>query len=336
MTADGINDIIILVNINLIRRFFDLDDAKFSVTLEKITERFKLESICCEENINGVLIESAEVNRPGMQISGFYDYFDSSRLQVLGMVEHTYLEKQTPSVREEKFRALFSKKIPALVITRGLEVFAELCPLAEEYKIPVLRTDVSTSSFMSALIAFLNTELAPRVTLHGVLVEVYGEGVLLLGESGVGKSEAAVELVKRGHRLVADDAVEIKRVSAISLIGSAPEIIRHFIEIRGIGIIDVKQLFGIGSVKDTEKIDLILHLEAWVDGKHYDRLGLTSEYSEILDIEVPSIVVPVKPGRNLAVIIEIAAMNNRQKRMGYNAAEALNERLIAGMEKSTE
>ena len=180
----------------------------------------------------------------------------------------------------------------------------------------------------------LNTSLAPRITRHGVLVEVYGEGVLLLGESGVGKSEAAVELLKRGHRLVADDAVEIKKVSAISLVGSAPEIIRHFIEIRGIGIIDVKQLFGMGAVKDSEKIDLVLNLEPWVDGKHYDRLGLVNEYTNILGIEIPSLVVPVKPGRNLAIIVEVAAMNNRQKRMGYNAAEALNQRLIKGMGKS--
>lgn len=313
-----------------------MQEMNFSVKLEKIIERFKLECIFCGEDISDVLIECADVNRPGMQISGFYDYFDPARIQILGMVEHTYLQNQTPQQREEKFRALFAEKIPALVITRDLEIFDEMFPLAQEYNIPLLRTKVSTSSFMSALIAFLNTELAPRITRHGVLVEVYGEGVLLLGESGVGKSEAAVELVKRGHRLVADDAVEIKKVSAISLIGSAPEIIRHFIEIRGIGIINVRQLFGIGAVKDSEKIDLILHLESWEDGKHYDRLGLVNEYTKILDIEIPSIVVPVKPGRNLAVIIEIAAMNNRQKKMGYNAAEALNNRLMAGMEKSLE
>lgn len=313
-----------------------MQEINFSVKLEKIIERFNLECIFCGEDISDVLIECADVNRPGMQITGFYDYFDPARIQILGMVEHTYLQNQQPYQREEKFRALFKERIPALVVTRGLEIFDEMHRLAKEYNIPLLRTEVSTSSFMSALIAFLNTELAPRITRHGVLVEVYGEGILMLGESGVGKSEAAVELVKRGHRLVADDAVEIKKVSAISLIGSAPEIIRHFIEIRGMGIIDVKQLFGMGAVKDTEKIDLILHLENWEDGKHYDRLGLVNEYTDILDIAIPSIVVPVKPGRNLAVIIEIAAMNNRQKRMGYNAAEALNKRLMAGMEKSLE
>ncbi len=313
-----------------------MDELCFSVKLEEIIDRFRLERVYCGADVSEIRISCADLNRPGMQITGFYDYFDSGRIQILGMVEHTYLKNQTPKQREEKFDGLFSQKIPALVVTRGLDIFDEMYPIAEKYNVPILRTTLSTSSFMSALIAYLNTELAPRLTRHGVLVEVYGEGVLLLGESGVGKSEAAVELLKRGHRLVADDAVEIKKVSAISLIGSAPEIIRHFIEIRGIGIIDVKRLFGIGSVKDTEKIDLILNLEAWEDGKHYDRLGLTNEYTEILGIEIPSIVIPVKPGRNLAVIIEIAAMNNRQKRMGYNAAEALNKRLMEGLERSIE
>ncbi|MDR0406012.1 MAG: HPr kinase/phosphorylase, partial [Clostridiales bacterium] len=201
-----------------------MEDPKYSVKLCDIIDRFKLECVCCEEKIRDVIIGCADVNRPGMQITGFYDYFDPARIQILGMVEHTYLEKQTAKQREEKFRALFSKRIPALIVTRKLENFDELTPLAREYNTPVLRTGMSTSAFMSALIAYLNIELAPRLTCHGVLVEVYGEGVLLLGESGVGKSEAAVELLKRGHRLVADDAVEIKRVSAISLVGSAPEV----------------------------------------------------------------------------------------------------------------
>ncbi|GHV44497.1 HPr kinase/phosphorylase [Clostridia bacterium] len=311
-----------------------MEQGGFSVGFDEIVERFKLERVCGPDDTSDRMIESADVNRPGLQITGFFDYFDRERIQILGMVEHTYLEKRMPAEREVIFRELFSPNIPALVITRGLDVFDEIRAAAAEFHVPVVRTSLSTSSFMAALIAFLSTALAPRITRHGVLVEVYGEGVLLLGESGVGKSEAAVELVKRGHRLVADDAVEIKRVSAISLIGSAPEIIRHFIEIRGIGIINVERLYGAGAVKDSEKIDLILHLETWKDGKHYDRLGLVSEYSEILGISVPSLVVPVKPGRNLAVIIEIAAMNNRQKRRGYNAAEVLNERLMAGMAAS--
>ena len=207
----------------------------------------------------------------------------------------------------------------------------EMIEIAEKYGVNILRTQISTSGFMSALIAFLNVELAPRITRHGVLVEVYGEGVLILGESGVGKSETAVELMKRGHRLVADDAVEIKRVSSKSLVGSSPEVIRHFIEMRGIGIVDVKKIFGMGAVKDTEKIDLVIHIEPWQKDKQYDRLGLTDNYTNILGIDVPSLTIPVRPGRNLAVIFEIAAMNNRQRRMGYNAAEALNNRLLNQM-----
>ena len=203
--------------------------------------------------------------------------------------------------------------------------------LAKKYNTPLLRTPSGTSRFISALIAYLNIELAPRITIHGVLVEVHGEGILLLGDSGVGKSETAVELVKRGHRLVADDAVEIKRVSDKSLLGSAPDIIRHFVELRGIGIIDVKNVFGVSAVKNTEKIDLIINLEIWQDKKQYDRLGLTTEYTEFLGIKVPSLTIPVKPGRNLAVVIEVAAINQRQKRMGYNAAEALNDRLMNEM-----
>lgn len=311
-----------------------MGERTYSVKLMEIIERFELECIHCPDNISEIDISSTEVNRPGMQIAGFYDYFDPDRIQVLGMVEHTYLEHQSSKDRKGIFRQLFMQKIPVLVVTRNLEIFPEISESAKENGVAVYRTALSTSEFMSALIAYLNTSLAPRITRHGVLVEVYGEGVLLLGESGVGKSEAAVELLKRGHRLVADDAVEIKKVSAISLVGTAPEIIRHFIEIRGIGIIDIKQLFGMGAVKDSEKIDLVLNLEPWVDGKHYDRLGLVNEYTNILGIEIPSLVVPVKPGRNLAIIVEIAAMNNRQKRMGYNAAEALNERLIEGMGKS--
>ena len=212
-------------------------------------------------------------------------------------------------------------------MTRNSNASAEMLKLAEEFETPVLRTSQPTSSFTSSLNAYLNVELAPRITRHGVLVEVYGQGVLILGESGVGKSETAVELIKRGHRLVADDAVEIKKVSSKSLIGVSPDIIRHFIEIRGIGIVDVKNIFGMGAVKESEKIDMIIHLEAWEKGKQYDRLGLVDEYTNILGLDIPSLTIPVKPGRNLAVIFEVAAMNNRQKRMGYNAAEELNRRI---------
>ncbi len=306
----------------------------FETPLSKIRERFNLEVICCGERISEVMVSNMDVNRPALPIAGFFDYFEAQRIQIFGKVEYTYFEQLAPKAREKAMDALFSRKIPALIVTRNLEVFPEIICAAVKYEIPVMRTAESTSRFMSALISYLNVELGPRITRHGVLVEVYGEGILILGESGVGKSETAIELVKRGHRLVADDAVDIKKVSAISLVGTSPEIIRHFIELRGIGIIDVKKIFGMGAVKDSEKIDLVINIEQWDQSKKYDRLGLNTEYTEILGIKVPSVTIPVKPGRNLAVIVEVAAMNNRQKRMGYNAAEALNERITKYMEKA--
>ena len=309
-----------------------MEDIKFTVKLSQLIQFFKLEKVFITPEGEKTEIITPEVNRPRLQLTGFYDYFDNNRIQILGMVEYTYLTKISDEERYRQLEMLFSRKIPALIITRGQEVLKGMDELSKKYNVPILRTQYSTSRFMSGVIAWLNKELAPRITRHGVLVEVYGEGILILGESGVGKSEAAIELVKRGHRLVADDAVEIKKVSDISLVGSSPEIIRHFIELRGIGIIDVKEIFGIGAVKNTEKIDMIINLEAWVDGKHYDRLGLEEEYTDILGIQIPSLLIPVKPGRNLAVIVEIAAMNNRQKRNGYNAAEELNKRLMSGME----
>lgn len=302
---------------------------KFTVELNKIINEFKLEDVYTPER--NILVETADVNRPGLQIAGFFDYFDPKRLQIFGMVECTYLSGMSSEERYKSIDALFSCKIPALIFTRNSDIYPEILELAKKYGINILRTAMATSDFMSALIAFLNVELAPRITRHGVLVEVYGEGVLILGESGVGKSETAVELMKRGHRLVADDAVEIKKVSSKSLVGTSPEIIRHFIEIRGIGIVDVKKIFGMGAVKDTEKIDLVIHLEVWQKGKQYDRLGLVDEYTNILGIDIPSLTIPVRPGRNLAVIFEIAAMNNRQRRMGYNAAEELNNRILGQM-----
>ena len=308
-----------------------MEEHAFSVDLGKIIKEFNLEIVCAGENYEKIKIVTNEINRPGLQITGFFDYFYNDRIQVIGQVEFSYLEKMTPEERYSSLEKLFEKNIPCMIVTRGMDVYPEMTELSEAYNIPVLRTSHTTSRFTSALIAFLNVELAPRITMHGVLVEVYGEGILLLGDSGVGKSEAAIELVKRGHRLVADDAVEIKRVSDISLLGSAPDVIRHFVELRGIGIVDVKMLFGIGSVKDVEKIDCIINLELWKDKKQYDRLGLTTEYTDILGIKIPSITVPVKPGRNLAVVIEVAAMNNRQRKMGYNAAEALNNRVMSEM-----
>ncbi len=299
---------------------------KYSVDLSEIINRFNLEVVYMPTDQEHY-VSTAEVNRPGLQLAGFFDHFDSNRVEVIGRVEHTYLQRLADDIRAARLAELFSKKPPCIVLTRGLETFPEMIVLAAECHVPLLRTADSTSAFMSGLIAYLNTVLGARITMHGVLVEVYGEGVLILGESGVGKSETAVELLKRGHRLVADDAVEIKRVSSISLVGSSPANIRHFIEIRGIGIINVKRIFGMGSVKDTEKINLVLKMEAWQDAKHYDRLGLSDSETDILGIKVPLLVIPVKQGRNLAVIVEVAAMNNRQKRMGYNAVEELTQQL---------
>lgn len=296
-----------------------------TVDLEKVIREMKLDKLYYPDK--EIRIKTADLNRPGLQITGFFDYFDPSRIQIFGMVENTYLAGLSSEVRYNSLKRLFEKNISAIILTRNSNASAEMLKLAEEYETPVLRTAQSTSQFTSTLIAYLNIELAPRITRHGVLVEVYGQGVLILGESGVGKSEAAVELIKRGHRLVADDAVEIKKVSSKSLVGSSPDIIRHFIEIRGIGIVDVKNIFGMGAVKESEKIDMIIHLEEWEKGKQYDRLGLVDEYTNILGLDIPSLTIPVKPGRNLAVIFEVAAMNNRQKRMGYNAAEELNRRI---------
>lgn len=311
-------------------------DNKFHVDLGKIVSEFKLEPVCVFEKYEKIKIVTNEINRPGLQIAGFFEYFYNDRIQIMGRVEFSYLNDMTPADREKSLEKLFEKKIPCVIVTRNMDIPVEMARVAYKYKTPVLRTEMSTSRFVSALIAFLNVELAPRITMHGVLVEVYGEGILLLGDSGVGKSEAAIELVKRGHRLVADDAVEIKRVSDISLLGSAPDVLRHFVELRGIGIVDVKMIFGIGAVKNVEKIDFVINLELWQDKKQYDRLGLTTEYTDILGINIPSITVPVKPGRNLAVVIEVAAMNNRQKKMGYNAAEALNDRVMSGMAQINE
>jgi len=308
---------------------------KYTVGLDKIIKEFSLEVLCESDNMAEVLVCNNEVNRPSLQMAGFFDYFDNTRVQIIGRVETSYLNQMTSEERYIALERFFQKQVPCVVITRGMEPLEEFKVLAKKYNTPLLRCSVSTSRFISALIAFLNIELAPRMTTHGVLVEVYGEGVLLLADSGVGKSETAIELVKRGHRLVADDAVELKRVSDKSILGSSPEIIRHFVELRGIGIVDVKNVFGIGAVKNTEKVDLIINLEMWQDKKQYDRLGLTTEYTELLGIKIPSLTIPVKPGRNLAVVIEVAAINHRQKRMGYNAAEALNERLMSEMEKNT-
>ena len=313
-----------------------MKDEQFTIPLSRVVDEFQFEKLYTAENYEDILVTCADVNRPGLQIVGFFDYFDNHRIQILGKVELTYLAQFPYEKRYNLLKPLFSKDVPAVIITRAMQAGPEIIELAREHNVTLLRTEQSTSSLMSALISYLNVQIAPRITRHGVLVEVYGEGILIMGESGVGKSETAIELLKRGHRLVADDAVEIKRVSDRTLVGSAPDIIRHFVELRGIGIIDVKEIFGIGAVKDTESIDLIIHLEPWVENKQYDRLGMVDEYTNVMGINIPSLTIPVRLGRNLAVIIEVAAMNNRQKRMGYNAAVELNNRLMKEMQANME
>ena len=297
-----------------------------SIDLSAIVKEFQLEVLSLPEGEHPV--SASDVNRPGLALTGFFEYFDRLRIQLIGNAEHQYLNQLSPEVRLQKLDSFFSHRFPALIITRGLSLFDEMPELSRKYGVPILRTKAHTSEFLAALIASLNLSLAPCITRHGVLVEVYGEGILILGDSGVGKSETAIELVKRGHRLIADDAVVIKKVSAKSLVGSAPEIIRHYVELRGIGVVDVRRIFGMGAVKETERIDLIINLENWVQGKMYDRFGLDREFTEIMGIQVPTLTIPVKPGRNLAVIIEIAAMNNRQKKMGYDTAEEFNKRIM--------
>ena len=307
----------------------------FSVPIQKIVKDFNLEVVYMPENEEEILVESPDVNRPGLNLSGFTEYFDKKRIQIFGLSEIAYLQKMPEEERKERIRSFFKLKFPAAVVTRGLDIFDEIYECSRENGVVLLRTNDTTSSFLSGLLSYLNVELAPRITRHGVLIEAYGEGMLILGESGVGKSETAIELVKRGHRLIADDAVEIRRVSNRTLVGTSPENIRHFLELRGIGIINARRLFGMGAVKITEKIDMIVKLEIWNPDKVYDRMGLENETATILGIQVPSLTIPVKPGRNLAIILEVAAMNNRQKKMGYNAAQELMHNLGMPVEEST-
>ena len=303
----------------------------YSVKLSKIINEFKLDTLRLPDLPENILIDCARVNRPGLQLVGFYDHYEQARLQIIGKVENLFIAEMKPEERRRILEDFFRSKPAGIIFTTSIEPSPEFYEFAEKYGVPLLRTVMRTSEFMAALIAFLNVELGPRITRHGVLVEVYGEGILLLGDSGVGKSETAIELLKRGHRLIADDAVEIKRVSATTLVGKAPEIIRHYVELRGIGIVDVRRLFGMGAVKESEKLDLVINLEEWDNNKMYDRLGLDEQTTNILGIEVPSITLPVSSGRNLSVVIEVAAMNNRQKRMGYNTAKEFNKRLMESM-----
>ena len=303
--------------------------GNFAVSLKRLVEKVSLEVIYTPCDLDKISVEIAEVNRPGLFLAGYYDYFDKLRLQIMGLAEMNFLAGLTAEKRRERLDQLFRQQPPAVILCRNeeLEPFPEMQELAKQHGVALLRSNETTCTMMGSLISVLNLELAPRITRHGVLVEVYGEGILILGDSGIGKSELAIELVKRGHRLIADDAVEIKKVSPHELVGSAPPVLKHYIELRGIGVINVAKLFGMGAVKESSNIDLIINMVPWRDGEAYDRLGMETQYTEILDVKVPSITVPITPGRNLAVIFEVAAMNNRQKRMGYNAAVEFTEQM---------
>ena len=298
----------------------------YCVSLKTLVEEYNLEIVFAATDYDRIRLTVEDVSRPGLQIAGYMDHFEPMRLQIIGNVESSYLQKLSESERALTFDRLFSYKFPALLIARNIEVDPQCLAMAKKHNVTLLRTPEATSTIISNIITYLRDALAPRITRHGVLVEVYGEGILLVGDSGIGKSEAAGELLKRGHRLVADDAVEIRRISN-ELVGCAPEVIRHYIELRGIGVIDVRQLFGMRAIKDDAQITLVVTLEPWDDSKFYDRLGIDIQYTEIMDVKVPAVTIPVRPGRNLASIVEVAAMNNRHRRYGYNAAEELVRRV---------
>lgn len=295
--------------------------------IDKIIEKMELKLLTPDIETGDKVVTVPDINRPALQLTGFFDHFDSERVQVIGHVEAAYMETLDEETRKDRYEQLMSYNIPCIVFCRNMMPDAQMIEAAREYQIPLLQTAKATSSFEAEIIRWMKVMLAPTISIHGVLVDVYGEGVLITGESGIGKSEAALELIKRGHRLVTDDVVEIRKVSDETLIGTAPEITRHFIELRGIGIIDVKTLFGVESVKETQGIDMVIHLEDWDKDKEYDRFGLEEEYTEILGNKVVCHNLPVRPGRNLAVIVESAAVNWRQKKMGYNAARELYNRV---------
>lgn len=301
--------------------------SEYSVSLKKIIDEIGLQQYYMPHDPETLFVSNKSIDRPGLQLVGYLEFFDSSQIVVLGQTEFTFLRNLTDEERTAHIEPILSRKPPAVIIARDITPSKTMTDCAKKYEVPILTTVDDTSTLTAALVSFLNVELAPRITRHGVLVEVYGEGCLLIGNSGVGKSETAIELIKRGHRLIADDAVEIKRVSKKSLVGSSPENIRHFIELRGIGIINARRIFGMGAVKVSEKIDMVINMELWDSTKVYDRMGMDNEYMEILGIEVPVVTIPVKPGRNLAIIIEVAAMNQRQKKMGYNGAQELLQNL---------
>ncbi len=303
------------------------------VELKKIIEKMNLKNLTPDVDVAGKTIEIADINRPALQLTGYFEHFDSDRVQLIGYVEYTFLETMDEKRKEEIYRELLSYQIPCIVFSRNMKPEQMLLEMAEEADIPVFSTEKKTSEFTAEIIRWLNVQLAPCISIHGVLVDVYGVGVLIMGESGIGKSEAALELIKRGHRLVSDDVVEIRKVSDETLVGTAPDITRHFIELRGIGIVDVKTLYGVQSVRETQNIDLVITLEDWDKEKKYDRLGLEEEYTEFLGNKVVCHQLPIRPGRNLAIIVETAAINYRQKKMGYNAAQELYKRVQQNLAK---
>lgn len=299
----------------------------YCMPLKTLVEEFNLEVAYASTDYEAVRLTVADVARPGLQLAGYFDHFEPMRLQVLGNVEASYLQKISAEERAHVYDRLFSYKFPALLIARNISPMPECLEMAKKHNVTLLRSKEATSAIVSSIIAYLRAALAPRITRHGVLMEVYGEGVLLVGESGIGKSEAAVELIKRGHRLIADDAVEIRRFSTSSLVGTAPELIRNYIELRGIGIINVAKLFGMGAVKKENEINLVVNIVPWNTHEVYDRLGIEMQSTEILGIKLPMMTIPIRPGRNLAVILEVAAINNRQRKMGYNAAQEFTDQM---------
>ncbi len=295
----------------------------FSVSLTNIISSMRLNIAFMPDDPDKILISEKDVNRLGLELTGFFDYFNSTRLVVMGRTENAYLSGLTSDERYKILDGIFAFEPPAVIITKNIEPYPELIKAAKKNFIPILRTSKMTSNFIADIVEFLDVKLAPRITRHGVLVEVYGQGIYIIGDSGVGKSETAIELIQRGHRLVADDSVQIRKINDKKLTGSAPKNLRHFIELRGVGIIDARSIFGMGSVKVTQEIDMVVNLEMWDRAKIYDRIGIENEYAKILGVNIPIVTIPVTPGRNLAIIVEVAAMNNRQKKMGYNAAKEL-------------
>ena len=304
-----------------------------SVSLAKFIEKMNLKNLTPDIDVDAIQVEQTDINRPALQLTGFFEHFPTDRVQVIGHVENTYLGTLDEGRRRYIYDEILGAKIPCVIYCRSIQPDSDMIAAGNKYGVPILVTDKTTSAFMAEIIRWLNVELAPTITIHGVLVDVFGEGVLIMGESGIGKSEAALELLKRGHRLVADDVVEISKVSDETLVGTSPGITRHFIELRGIGIIDVKTLFGVESVKETQNIDMVIKLEEWNRDKEYDRLGLEEQYTEFLGNKVVCHSIPIRPGRNLAIIVESAAVNHRQKKMGYNAAQELYRRVQANLGK---